>query len=474
MKGLFPLVPNQAVLQATPSTPHPEPVPPVLAVPRVAVRQSASRGHGRIAITAVRKGVGSWIRHLPIKIAIVGLLLNGLRQARGRTNRVSFHQEITMFRHFTAFVALVLLSSPLFAQAETMLYVANSQSDTISAVSANGNVSTFATVLNNPQELAFDDSGNLYVAYAAGNGTISKITPGGSVTTFVTGLSYPEGLAIDALDNLYVSNASVGTITKVTPGGTISTFATGLDEPWGLAFDHSGDLFAVNWGGTINEITTGGTVSTFVTGLPYPTHCLAFDSSGNLYVNSYRGDTISEITPNKSISTFATGLNSPFGLAFDDSGNLYVSNQGDTISEVTPNGIVSTFATGLVGPAGIATAPTTEPSTLALSTSSVTLRAMRNRGTTTAVTLSETSGKSTAGFGSSLGGAATISSSSGILAAGGTQSLNLGWSSYVSTGPLTGTVTLSNTSNPADPFNSSGNVINMTGAVVDNRVVTAS
>ena len=112
--------------------------------------------------------------------------------------------------------------------------------------------------------------------------------------------------------------------------------------------------------------------------------------------------------------------------------------------------------------------------TLALSTSSVTLCAMRNSGTTTAVTLSETSGISTAGFSSSLGGAATANPPSGTLAASGTQSLNLGWSSYASTGPLTGTVALSDTTNPVNPFNSSGNVIYMTGAVVDNRIVTST
>ncbi len=113
-------------------------------------------------------------------------------------------------------------------------------------------------------------------------------------------------------------------------------------------------------------------------------------------------------------------------------------------------------------------------STLALSANSITLRAMRNSGTTGSVTLSETSGINSAGFNSSLGGAATISPSAGTLAASGTQSLNLGWSDYTTTGPRIGTVTLSNSSNSADPFNSAGNVISMSGAVVDNRVVTAS
>jgi autotransporter-associated beta strand protein len=112
---------------------------------------------------------------------------------------------------------------------------------------------------------------------------------------------------------------------------------------------------------------------------------------------------------------------------------------------------------------------------LALSTSSVTLRVMRNSGTTTgAITLSETGGIAPAAFSSSLGGQAAINPTSGTVAAGGTQSLNLGWSDYTTTGPRTGTVTLTNTSSPADPFNSSGNTISMTGAVVDNRVVTAS
>ena len=99
---------------------------------------------------------------------------------------------------------------------------------------------------------------------------------------------------------------------------------------------------------------------------------------------------------------------------------------------------------------------------------------MRNSGATTPVTLAETGGVGSAGFSSSLSGAATINPASGVVAAGGTQSLSLGWSDYTTTGPLMGTVTLNNTYNSSDPFNSSGNVISMTGAVVDNRVVTAT
>ena len=111
---------------------------------------------------------------------------------------------------------------------------------------------------------------------------------------------------------------------------------------------------------------------------------------------------------------------------------------------------------------------------LSLTTSGFTLRAMRDSGRTTGVTLSETSGTGGAWFNSSLGGDAAIDLAIGLVVAGGTQSLNLGWSDYTTIGPRAGSVTLINTGNQADPFNASGNVIGMTGAVVDNRVVVAS
>jgi DNA-binding beta-propeller fold protein YncE len=78
---------------------------------------------------------------------------------------------------------------------------------------------------------------------------------------------------------------------------------------------------------------------------------LAFDSSGNLYASNANTGTISEITPNGTISQFASGLNGPRGLAFDSTGNLFVANNSaGTISEISPTGIVSQYASGLSGP----------------------------------------------------------------------------------------------------------------------------
>ncbi len=242
------------------------------------------------------------------------------------------------------------------------LYVANDVAGTISKVTPAGAVSTFVSSgIGEPRAPAFDAAGNLYVisySFTDGSFTISKVTPAGAVSTFFSrGLEGPTALAFDAAGNLYVVNGN-NTIPKVTPAGAASTFVSnGLDDPLGLAFDAAGNLYVANNGNnTIFKVTPAGAVSTFVgSGLEGP-QGLAFDAAGNLYVANYYGNTISEVTPEGAVSTFvSSGLSGPGGLAFDAAGNLYVANGNNTISKVTPAGAVSTFVSnGLVSPLSLA------------------------------------------------------------------------------------------------------------------------
>lgn len=96
---------------------------------------------------------------------------------------------------------------------------------------------------------------------------------------------------------------------------------------------------------------------------------IARDANGNLYLADSKNNTIRKITPDGSVTTLAglagvTGstdgqggaarFNSPFGIAVDGSGTIYVSDSGShVIRKVSPSGNVTTFA-GTPGVSGTA------------------------------------------------------------------------------------------------------------------------
>lgn len=84
--------------------------------------------------------------------------------------------------------------------------------------------------------LAFDGSGNLFVANTSSN-RIDKFTPAGSKTSFAANLDEPYGLAFDGAGNLFEADFDSGNILKFTPDATKSIFASGLTQPMALAFE---------------------------------------------------------------------------------------------------------------------------------------------------------------------------------------------------------------------------------------------
>ncbi len=265
----------------------------------------------------------------------------------------------------------------------------------------------------NPQGVAVDGAGNVYVA-DSGNNTIRVITPAGISSTLaglpgVSGSSdgtganalfnQPSGIALDSATNIYVCDYGNSTIREITPSGQVTTIAgsagvtgslnaTGTNaqffQPLGIAVDSATNLYVADYGNhLIRKITPFHVVSTlagsagvfgFMNGTGtaaqfYEPEGVTVDSSGNVYVADTGNAAIRLITSGGVVSTFAgnpgypgstdgTGTNAlfyqPAGIAINSLGNLYVVDYfNNTIREISSGGVVSTLA-GLAGTAGSA------------------------------------------------------------------------------------------------------------------------
>ncbi len=187
---------------------------------------------------------------------------------------------------------------------------------------------------------ALDAADNVYIATRKTN-VISVYAPG-SLTptrTISDGVEVASSLAFDGSGNLYVANglgggscdvegkAYAGSITIYAPGAS-SPFQTitgsdGLCYPARLAFSHAGNLYVTN---ETNNSTEGSVLEyapasntlllTIVQGVNSPT-ALAFDSVDNLYVINDHLRNVTEYGPNGTsvLRTITDGINSPEDLA---------------------------------------------------------------------------------------------------------------------------------------------------------------
>jgi sugar lactone lactonase YvrE len=261
----------------------------------------------------------------------------------------------------------------------------------IMRLDAGGHPTVFASTapLSDPQGMAFDSSGILYVADLVRN-TVRRFSPAGvELSPFATtGLDTPLGIAFDSSGNLYVANSGNDTIRRFSPTGVdlgnFATAAQGVFSPTGLVFDKAGNLYESNGdtAGTIREFSpAGGNLGVFASVGAVGPAGLAFDKAGNLYVAEFFGINesvhwFSSTGADLGIFAFSAALDTPNGIAFDAAGNLYVANfNGPNIRKFSPTGAdLGDFGTGLNQPswlvfgppqsAGAAAVP--EPGTLAL------------------------------------------------------------------------------------------------------------
>ena len=214
------------------------------------------------------------------------------------------------------------------------LYVANNGGRIKRYLNATGTPATVGPTFNLPVGLVFDAAGNSYIL-DNGTGTIIKVNSGGTAVAFASPtFTDPSAIAMDAGGNLFVTDYTNNTITALTPAGTVFlTISTNLSNPTGIAVDAAGNIYALNEGS--DRVTkfdkNGNFVSAIITGLGDP-YGLTIDADGNIYVGDYGNSQIVVYNQSGTALTTITGLNDPEGMVVDAQGNLYVSdNTNNTI-----------------------------------------------------------------------------------------------------------------------------------------------
>jgi sugar lactone lactonase YvrE len=234
-----------------------------------------------------------------------------------------------------------------------------------------------------PWGVAMDGQNNLFIA-DYDNQRIRKVNGAGTITTVAGSndlplccldgvpavqsyLAYPTGVAPDRWGNFYIADFGSNRIRKVDTSGIIWTVSTSCRSR-GVIADLQGNLF-FTCQSTVNKLDTAGVITQVANGLNNASG-VAVDSRGNLFIADTGNSRIRKISPDGIITTVAGNgtagfsgdsgpataaqLNQPYGIAVDESGNLFIADTGNgRIRKVTFTGIITTVAgTGVQGYGG--------------------------------------------------------------------------------------------------------------------------
>jgi uncharacterized protein (TIGR03437 family) len=220
-----------------------------------------------------------------------------------------------------------------------------------SSFSGDGGPATSAA-LNAPSSVTVDASGNFFIA-DTNNQRIRKVSASGIITTVAgngnagfsgdnglavsASLNFPSAVKVDSSGNLYIADTGNQRVRKVSTSGTITTVAGSGFGPF------AGD---------------GGPATSALLNSPFG---IALDASGNLFIADSGNNRIRKVSTGGTITTVAgngrpgssgdggqataASLGFPRDVVVDGSGNLFLTDSiANLVRKVSPDGIITTVA----------------------------------------------------------------------------------------------------------------------------------
>ena len=303
------------------------------------------------------------------------------------------------------------------------VYIADTSGNRIRRVDGNGIITTVAggvsgsggdggaatsAQLSQPQSVAIDGLGNLYIADTLNN-RIRRVDPSGVITTvagtgtaayggdggaaIAASIQHPDGVAVDTLRNVYIADtgnnrirrvdATTGVITTVVGTGVAGALGDGaaataaqLSGPQNVTFDSSGTMYLADSGNTrVRHVDAAGIITTVAgngtsgfSGDGGPATSAAFmgiagiaiDDNG-LYITDTGNSRVRRVDASSIITTFAgngvpgfTGdggagssaeVQFPLSVAVDSQDNVYITESGSRrVRRIDAIGVITTIA----------------------------------------------------------------------------------------------------------------------------------
>lgn len=281
--------------------------------------------------------------------------------------------------------------------------------------------------LNTPMVVTVDTTGNIFFVengneirkVSAGTGIITAIVDTAAITGYSgdggaainATIRNPNGLAVDAAGNLYIADTYNNTIRKVTAAtgiittiagtgtagytgdGGLATVAT-LRQPYGVTIDQAGNIYFTEDGNLVVRridavtgiITTvggngipgfsgdGGAATSAKLNVPYG---ITTDTAGNIYFADQFNQRVRRINITTGIITTVAGngsstyngdnipattagVSNPIGICFDRDGNLLITDLNGRIRKVTFDSASPARQAVATIPSAIATAITSK------------------------------------------------------------------------------------------------------------------